>query len=542
MHSFGMQAPKQAFKKKPPTVKKTFPSQSPITYQETIPVDEAPLEIKPSPPATYQELIAALQNNQTVTITDFLHCIDDAKKHNLQLYFISQKLINSSNLKDQILILFQKSISDPDAFKNETNNILFRAHKIEAGFICVVNKELYESRSSIILTIQPKRPNPDEKLKILATFNIKKSTSNKEKQQIDNPDILSFPLASNSELETFYDEVTKEIKKLKEIAQEKETPSEPEKEIVPEPGVEIVEPEKKEEQSALAEKYSPLTQQIQSMGAIPGELKNKATQLIENLKKGSLEPSEIDNAQKFFTDLATKIKKTKEEAAVPTTQEIKEPPKKISYMDLITRLQNNETITISDFLQYLDNAKKEKQAFYFISTDFINSRSEKLKDNIVALFEIGISNPDIFKDEIGNILFKVYTIQGGFICLVSTDLYGNLYTSSVVLINNPTQPDLDTKLMILNTFNIKKSDTDTKINNINNNKILSFPLEANMEIEGLYDAVIDEIKGVKELIEEKLATKKASLEPEKKVEIKSAKSPTPIMEGIDIYTIPLGLQ
>jgi len=493
-------------------------------------------------PTTYQTLIAALQNTQAVAITDFLRCLEDAKKQNLSLYFISQDLINASKLKDQILALFQ------------INTSYFKAHKIEAGFICVVNKEIYNSSSSAVLTIQTKKPNLDEKLAILATFNIKQSTTDKQIQQIDSQNILSFPLAAKSELEDLYDAIVAEGERIKKLAQEKkeaekETPSEPEKEIIPEPIVEIVQPEKQQEQIALAEKYSPLAQQIQSMGgAIPGELKNQANEWIKKLNTGSLEPSEIDQAQKFFTDLAARRKKIEEEAAAPTTQKIIEPPKKISYMDLITRLQNNETITISDFLQYLNDAKKEKKAFYFIPTNFINStRLKKLKDNIETLFEITTSNADIFKDETGNVLFKAYTAPGGFICLVSTNLYGNIYPSSVVLNNNPTQPDLDTKLMILNTFNIKKSDTDTQINNINNKEILSFPLEANIEIEGLYDTVIAEIEGVKELIEKKLALKKASLKPEPMIEEEKTKSITtqpqsltPTTNGMDIYIIPLG--
>ena len=38
-------------------------------------------------PTTYQTLIAALQNTQAVAITDFLRCLEDAKKQNGKTLF-----------------------------------------------------------------------------------------------------------------------------------------------------------------------------------------------------------------------------------------------------------------------------------------------------------------------------------------------------------------------------------------------------------------------------------------------------------------------
>jgi len=530
MHSFGMRAPQQSFKIKPPAVKKIQLPQTPTTYQqETIPVYKAPLEIKPSPPATYQELIAALQNKQTVTITDFLHCLEDAKKHNLKIYFISTELINSFKEKEKILDLFKQSISNPELFKDETDTIFFQAHTIPTGSICLVSQNLYKKQKTptilVKLTTTPKTR--QDKLTILNTFNIIGTESAPQIQQVDN---ILFPLTTNMELDTIYDTVMAESERIKKLPKEEvPTPiiSEPEKKVVSKPVVEIVQPEKQHEQIALAEKYSPLAQQIQLMGVMPVKFKDEAKEWIRKLNTGSLEPSKIDQAQKFFEDLAARRQKIEEEAAVPT----------ISLMDLIAQLQNNETVTITNFLQALDDAKNKNLSLYFVSTDFINSLSEELQKKIEFLFSISASNPD--KDN--NTLFRVYTIPNGFVCLVSTSIYINIYGSSAMFITQEIRPSLDKKITILNTFNIKENGNTDEIKN---QGILSFTLAANTEIQGLYDAAVA-IKGVKELIEKKLDIKKASLGPEIKIEKKTTQSiitqPTQSLNTpLEIYEIELG--
>jgi len=542
MHSFGMQASQSQGRKDPRRAAKKTQSLQQETPIESInpiiqKINKSPEEsiIRPKK-YSVMDLITQLKDNKTVTISNFLQSIEDTKKHSLRIYFISTESINSFKEKEKILNIFKQSISSPELFKNETGAVFFQAHEIPTGFICLVNQNLYKEQKAptilVKLTTTPK--NKDAKLAILNKFNINRTDSDKKIEPINS---LSFPLETNSELDTIYDTVMAESERIKKLPK-KETvtapiTSEPEEEIIPEPVVELVTPEEQQRQKILAEKYEPIIKQI-----ISGESKNKATWWIEKLKVGSLNEKEIKKAKQFFAEQEDKIKKIKEEATISIAPKIIEPPKKMSLENLITQLKNNETVTISDFLQALDDAKNKNLDLYFISDDSINSRSEELQKKIETLFSISASNPDIFKDETGNIQFEAHKIPKGYLCLISTSKHINIYRSSVVFITEERGPNLDKKITILNTFNIKKNgNIDKTINNqeilsLNNQGILAFTIAANTETENLYDSAAA-TKGVKELIEKKLAIKTES------IIIQPTQSSTSTEKGMDIYIIPL---
>ncbi len=455
-----------------------------------------------------QALIQNLKTNKPISITEFLHYLDDAKKQNLKIYLIAQTCINTLDLEDKknIETLFQKSISTTNAFKNEKDTIFFQAHEIPAGFICLINSNLYKKEKNIpvILTKLARPKTIDDKLARLGIFNIRQTINDEKIEPIDT---FLFPLATNTELEALYDTVMAESERIQKVAQETSVKTESIPPIIPqsteeittEPVIEIVkteeekakEQEKEQKQTALAQKYKPTLELIQTIGQIPRESKNKASQLIINLEKGSLDEPEVIKAQTFFKDLENTAKKIKEEAAEIAAT----PPKTFPFIDLITRVQNNEIVTISDFLSYLDDAKNQNLVPYFISTNLLNS--SPLKDKVLNLFETNISNPDIFTTD--SISFQVYKIKTGFICSINSSSSPS-YAPTILTVLT-TKPDLQAKLTILSTFNIQKNVTDKKIDEIDNREKLLFPLAANSILGELYDT-ITAIEKIKDFIQE----------------------------------------
>ena len=156
-----------------------------------------------------------------------------------------------------------------------------------------------------------------------------------------------------------------------------------------------------------------------------------------------------------------------------------------SYTELIKALNEKTSISSELFNKYLNQAKANNVKLYFIARELIDS--SVLKDQILDLLTKTSTKP----------FFQAHIIPGGFLYLISTDLFESTTDKPLILMSS----GMDDKYEILKKFNLlldnKEKITTVRLFNF------QFPTESTTTLNNLYKAISAELERLKTITEEK---------------------------------------
>jgi hypothetical protein len=122
----------------------------------------------------YRELVTALNRYEVVTPESFDNSIANAENNDQRIYFISNELIDSAKNKNEILDLFNK---EPRIYNTE--KLFFTADKIPNGFICGLNKSIFNKIEGHRILVPNDALKANNGADVLKQFNIPSQSTTK---------------------------------------------------------------------------------------------------------------------------------------------------------------------------------------------------------------------------------------------------------------------------------------------------------------------------------------------------------------------------